>query len=477
MSMHGSELHRFGIDPDSPPDQRQWENVCKLLKALLNNPNLIVGNSNSQIIFPEPIYPALGISSRGSEMPFPVKLITTTGGTPTYEVTVGWGYVIERIPGSGNAVAYHEAANMWDEVDATKLRKFPIEVGQAVYIKVHVNADGEIGQPPAVPPEVEGGEPTQEDAVAIVVAADNAESVHYQPKVDTDTSAGARGYYFYKLDVLKAAVSPSTQPRLEKWLSGSHLNHWQDLPAILSTLPVASGIGVIPEEWNNTAKAYRLRPVAKGAGNHTVTTFADYVEVRGTQKDGQIFIWYGDTVPTTAEITHADGHFTSGSTVIGDEEVPVDPQRFDIKIPEVVAWDDPDSQIQVSNIGVNGGTKYRVKGNGNNGTFSISVNGGSEVPLLTCKDGLVDSATTNIDIVVGGALPDGVTLGDMLYWGGAEWVLLETPGDPDTGYEWVLHISATGPEWIQYEKVTVNICVSGTPQEYTILGIATPPPP
>lgn len=54
MSAGGSELHRFGIDPDSPPDQRQWENVCRFLKALLNNPHLQIGNSNSQIVFPEP---------------------------------------------------------------------------------------------------------------------------------------------------------------------------------------------------------------------------------------------------------------------------------------------------------------------------------------------------------------------------------------------------------------------------------------
>lgn len=55
MSAGGTELHRFGIDPDSPPDQRQWEGVCRFLKALLNNPNLQIGDANSQVVFPDPI--------------------------------------------------------------------------------------------------------------------------------------------------------------------------------------------------------------------------------------------------------------------------------------------------------------------------------------------------------------------------------------------------------------------------------------
>ena len=66
--------------------------------------------------------------------------------------------------------------------------------------------------------------------------------------------------------------------------------------------------------------------------------------------------------------------------------------------------------------------------------------------------------------------------GDMLYHNGSKWVLLLNPGTPSTGYVWTLHHDVAAPEWVEYKEITVNICVDGTPTEYTILGIPTPPP-
>ena len=75
-------------------------------------------------------------------------------------------------------------------------------------------------------------------------------------------------------------------------------------------------------------------------------------------------------------------------------------------------------------------------------------------------------------------LPDGLptgSRGDMLYHNGTDWVVLTNPGDAGTDKQWVMHHkgAADDPEWVKYDEITVNVCISGTPTGYTILGIAT----
>jgi len=92
--------------------------------------------------------------------------------------------------------------------------------------------------------------------------------------------------------------------------------------------------------------------------------------------------------------------------------------------------------------------------------------------LRYLKDGSGIEITENADDIEI-KMKDGVTDGDMLYWDatGQEWVLLAAP---PSGYKWVLQHDGTTPEWVEYQEVIVNICVDGTPTEYTILGIPTP---
>jgi hypothetical protein len=339
----------------------------------------------------------------GTPLPYQVTLITTPGETPTYEVTVGWGYVCERIPGAGDAIAYHEAANMWDTEDPSALRTFPITVGQAVYIRTEVDEDGKIGI-------------SEGDAVTIVIEDDDESSTHYTPKVDDLDSDGAAGHYLYKLAVLEAAVSPSTTPTLEKWLTGSHIDHYQELPSILTATAGGTGIGVIPKEWSDSEKAYKLRAIS--------------------QKD-----------PVTAD-PEADP-----------------PVRGE------------DVQIHVEQEA----DRIIVKGNGKGRVVKYQI--GSETPVVvaTFDDGLEtegneegNEITIPIPAAGGGGLPDGDDPGDMLYWDGTDWILLAAPAAPASDEAWVMHHSGAAPSWNLYDKVTVDICVSGTPTEYTILGIPTP---
>jgi hypothetical protein len=344
----------------------------------------------------------------GTPLPYEVSVITTPGETPTYEVTVGWGYVCERIPGAGDAIAYHEAANMWDTEDPDQLAKFAITIGQAVYIRTEVDEDGKIGI-------------SEGDAVTIVVEDDEESSTHYTPKVDDETSSGEAGHYLYKLAVLKAPVSPSTTPTIEKWLTGSHIDHYQELPSILTATGGGEGIGVIPKEWNDSEKAYKLRVIS--------------------QKD------------PVEEDTEAD-------PPVRGEEVQI---RVEQEVDRII-----------------------VKGNGKGRVVKYQIEGESEaVVVATFDDGLeTEGNEEGNEIIIpipaggGGGLPDGDNPGDMLYWDGDDWILLPAPDEaPASDEAWVMHHSGTAPNWNLYDKVTVDICVDGSPTEYTILGIPTPPPP
>jgi hypothetical protein len=265
---------------------------------------------------------------------------------------------------------------MWDTENPDQLAKFAITAGQAVYIRTEVDEDGKIG--------IAAG-----DAVSIVVDADEETSTHYIPKVDNETSSGVAGHYLYKLAVLKEPIYPATTPTLEKWLTGSHLDHYAELPSILSTLVATDGVGVIPQKWDDAARAYKLRALSKGFGQNTITTNTDEVEIRGTKKDGGVKIWYGDLEPSEPEIEWADGYLQTGAEVIGDEAEPPEPLVVDVKIPEVVPWADDDAQIQVNNIAALGGTKYEIRGNAKDGSLTYTVGGGSPVTVLEWIDGLI----------------------------------------------------------------------------------------
>lgn len=50
--IHVEGLSAFGIDPSKAPDTEQWSRLCKVVKALVTNPHIIVGDDSSETIFP-----------------------------------------------------------------------------------------------------------------------------------------------------------------------------------------------------------------------------------------------------------------------------------------------------------------------------------------------------------------------------------------------------------------------------------------
>lgn len=233
-----------------------------------------------------------------TKIPYKVSLITIPGETPTYQVTVDWGYVCERIPGTGDALKYHEAANMWDETDPSKLRKFTITVGQSVYLRVEVDEDGKINPP------------DDGDEVTIVVASDEEESLHYEPKVDTETYLGDDGYYLYKLARLEDVGG---KVKLKKFLTGSHIDHFQELPAVRSASAEGTDIGVIPKEWNNSEKAYKLRAI-KGMCGINVNQTSNQIEVKPGGDTFRVRIWETNLTLTVIDADTIEVNTIAGST-------------------------------------------------------------------------------------------------------------------------------------------------------------------
>jgi len=462
-------------------------------------------------------------TAASSALPFKVSLTTTAGSPPTYEVNVGWGYVCERIPGPDDAAIYHEAANMWGEEDPTKLRKFAITAGQAVYLKVNVKADGRIGQPAATPPEIEGGEPTQEDAVTIVVGADEENSSHYHPRVDDLTSDGSPGYYNYKLAVLTAGEGDAP-PKLTKWLTGSHIDHFEDLPAILTAMTGGEGIGIVPKEWNESERAYKLRAIKQKEPVELIPpsgddpgTPAQAVQIRVIQEIDAILI-HGNGKTRTVHYKIGIGSeipvvtFDDGLQTIDDGGV-----KLVIPIPQVIGRAE-EPQVRVTAVeqgysvegnGKRRAIKYQIAGtsvpvdvaifddglettgneagneiiipipaaggNGMDGTLGvIDTYTATETTLISWTNGMVNEEgpiTFEVDSGGGGGgggMPSG-SAGDMLYHDGTGWVLLANPGSSSSGTVWVLDHGGDVPFWDNYTEKTILLCEGGSPVSYKIL--------
>ena len=274
MSEFGSDLHRFGLDPSQPPDQAQWSNLCRLIRALVNNPMLSIGTENSLIKTTE--NPRNNMPD-GIEEPKPYDV--TLGGTAAsgYHVTIAHGWVRTIKTGTGEALDYREAKNHYETGSTTKLLKHAITVGQSAYVKVLLDKEGRV-QP-------------SDESVIIVIGA-NLESENYQPRVDDLTSIGVDGVMHFKLATFEEATP---KLKLKNYLAGDHI-HWSPpMPAIKSTMVTgdeAEGeeLGVLPKKWDNGANAYFFRALIAKCGLRLTQT-DDKLELKPGGNSFRVRLW------------------------------------------------------------------------------------------------------------------------------------------------------------------------------------------
>jgi hypothetical protein len=391
-------------------------------------------------------------SAKTKRLPFEVELFNSgTTESPTWKVRVHPGKINERVPGVGNeATKNHEPGNLYVEAsDPPVLTEFSVSSGQGVFIKVDIKKDGTVGT------DEVGADPVN---IEIASADPGPNSTHYQPVVDTEDYDGETGIYYYKL--AKIVAGDGGVLTVEKFLTGSHISHFQELPAVKSMRQIEEGVGVVPKQWNNDNRYYELRALIEGFGNLTIETLVDEVEIRGNKINNEIHIIYGDIEPSVPDAVFVDGLIDTGTEVIGDEDPPVEvASPIRIKVPTVVQMIG-DAQVTVTNTGAVGDI-YEVRGNSKDGY--LSVNG--VATALEWKDGLV-TAEGGVDIEVDG-MPEGAA-GDMLYHNGTDWVILANPGAPTSPNRNFLVHDGTAPAWVEMEAKEIQICDSGTPVTKTI---------
>ncbi len=206
--------------------------------------------------------------------PFHVRLGVNRGESPTYYVTITDGYVNEIIPGgTGDALAKHFPENIKDGDDRAM---FTVTAGKQVSLIVEVDEHGAI--------TASGGDP----AVRVAIEDVDPESTHYEPKIG-DASTGEAGIYRYQLATIEAPETEGGSPVLKRVLSGSHIQHFRELPKLIN-LPAAStaNTGRLVKEYDKASNQYRFRSIAKGDGQLRIDESGDNVTVRGNGKAATI---------------------------------------------------------------------------------------------------------------------------------------------------------------------------------------------
>jgi len=187
-----------------------------------------------------------GSVSAIQQKPLPFDLTLYSAGAAAYEITVQDGWVNERSPiSTGNVTFCHKPGNILTDGDRTR---FGISVGEQVSLVVHVDEDG-------------GLDSGSGDPVEIAITGEDEASTHYDPPVGDETS-GSGGTYYYKLGVLRDADATHPSPWIERFLAGSHVSHFRELPKFKKK----AGTYDIFKEFDAAAGEYKTKGLTAGEG-------------------------------------------------------------------------------------------------------------------------------------------------------------------------------------------------------------------
>jgi hypothetical protein len=239
-----------------------WNKVMDRIEQItpLSGRNVLIDENNNGSII-SAVFPGY------VAQPFELTLLSTGSA---YKVTVGPGLVNERIPGSDPGLATHYPSNIGGFTEDRV--EFSISVGQQISLRVLVKANGQVGHDSDPP-------------VTVVIEDEDRESVHYIPP-GADDSTGTNGAYHYKLGVLRAGDVSTDPPHLERWLSGDHIEHFQDVTRLDNvTNPSTTNLARPLKKYDADTNRWLFRSlVPHPDGQAKVDETADEMRVRGNEK-------------------------------------------------------------------------------------------------------------------------------------------------------------------------------------------------
>jgi hypothetical protein len=195
--------------------------------------------------------PAPGLVPRAGLPPFSVIAIQRDGGS--FKVTVKEGWVIERMPKTGDhpAVKFHMPEAGGIALDSVPRPRVAMSTGDTLWCRFTTDTTGEITGTPE-----------------ILAGSQNHDGVHYYPE-DPDAS-GSAGEYFVKLFKLE---DEGGSPRVKVYQQ-SDIGHW----AQLWTGENTGGGARVFKEHDEEENLYKFRTI-RGLGGITVTETALEIEI------------------------------------------------------------------------------------------------------------------------------------------------------------------------------------------------------
>jgi hypothetical protein len=165
-------------------------------------------------------------------------------GDPTYKVSVGEGYVVERQVMEDPSLKYHEVDKI--TYDGGEVTWLPIEDGQAIYVFFECDKKGVIQGVPD-----------------LLVDDDDKAHEHWKP--EGFQFGGADGSYYYKLAVFEL---PEGNPRIKNFHTGENIDHYSERVNFKNKEPDVDGelrpIGHIYEEGEDV---YWLKTLVQLSGD------------------------------------------------------------------------------------------------------------------------------------------------------------------------------------------------------------------
>jgi hypothetical protein len=254
------------------------------------------------------------VSGDGAFPPFSVISLVKAEGD-TYEVTIKEGWVIERLPktGESSAVKFHMPKSGTTDLNADTKPKFTMSNGDILWVNYETDDQGKIT-----------------GDVTVIVDDTNQPGTHYQPE-DPQVS-GTNGDYFVKL--LELSVTDGTAT--VKVYQQSDIEHYAQLvTAEYIEVTGETDGGEVFKEYDRAEGKYLLRRIHHRNAEDDidrqieVVNEADYIRIQGNEKGGRIHLYSTDITPFDL-LEWKDGLITTNQTEEGTDPNQL-PFQFDLK--------------------------------------------------------------------------------------------------------------------------------------------------